>query len=481
MRYFLLLLAFLMESCVSAPAVSPSFTTFDLNQFIVNQPGNFISVRFPGATNIYYIPGTFGYYSNQSLYLGTNNFAGGGGGSGTGVTNLLATNAVLPSVSGSIGFIPTNYDAFNSAKNSTNAGNIAFVDKANSFSAQQRVTQLIVGNSAQIVLNGNGSGSVANAAMSWDASGNLSALSFTGNGASVTALNASALATGTVPTARLGSGTANALTFLRGDNSWFGVVTNVLYTNSGPDTLVIGDTSYLNTNSLGGGGGGSGITALTGDVTASGSGSVAATVKGINGTILGSLLSGVLLNTFSTGVPTTVADWPSLSSKLTGLVPTSALGSGSASGTTFLAGDQTYKTISGSAPNFLFQTLTPVAIGASGVTNVIIDMQALINYTNAANLTFYISATTNLYINKITNGIAGQSFFLDIQQAGTLHTNLVSYDTNGTLTAAATVPTAFGQFIVLPTNSIGCHLMDQFYIGLGGTNAFLISQIPVIQ
>ena len=43
----------------------------------------------------------------------------------------------------------------------------------------------------------------------------------TGSGAAITALNATNLASGTVPTARLGSsGTASATTFLRGDNAW---------------------------------------------------------------------------------------------------------------------------------------------------------------------------------------------------------------------------------------------------------------------
>ena len=49
-----------------------------------------------------------------------------------------------------------------------------------------------------------------------NASTQLPALS----GALLTSLNASSLASGTVGTARLGSGTANSTTFLRGDGSW---------------------------------------------------------------------------------------------------------------------------------------------------------------------------------------------------------------------------------------------------------------------
>lgn len=325
MKAFIRFLVSLMAVCGVARAVTVNFASPPFSaDFLVNQPGNSIAIKFPGVTNVAYIPGTFGYISNQIVYLGTNNFAGGGGG-GSGITALTGDGTA--SGSGSVTFTLATVLAS-------------------------------PGTYRSVTVNGKGL-----------ATAGSNPTTFAGYGISDTWVNLAADLTGLVPTASLGTGTANGTTFLRGDGSWVGTLTNVVYTNSGPDTLVRGDICFLNTNTFGGGGGGGGITALTGDVTASGSGSVAATVKGINGTLLSSLQSGILFNTFSTGVPSTRNDWPSVASQLTLLIPQSALGTGSGGvGTKFLADDQTYKTVSSGGITSLAPTnaFVPSVIGAAG-------------------------------------------------------------------------------------------------------------------
>ena len=63
-------------------------------------------------------------------------------------------------------------------------------------------------------------------------SGIVTASSFSGDGSNITNLNASNIASGTVPTARLGSGTASSSTFLRGDSTFQTVNTDLVNDSS---------------------------------------------------------------------------------------------------------------------------------------------------------------------------------------------------------------------------------------------------------
>ena len=82
-------------------------------------------------------------------------------------------------------------------------------------SSAENLTLNADGSGNDIIFQSNGSNIAT-----LDQAGLLTATTFAGSGASLTALNATNLGSGTVPTARLGSGTASNTTFLRGDGSW---------------------------------------------------------------------------------------------------------------------------------------------------------------------------------------------------------------------------------------------------------------------
>jgi len=69
---------------------------------------------------------------------------------------------------------------------------------------------------------------------------------FIGDGSTLTALNASNLASGTVPTARLGSGTAGSSNFLRGDGSWQAIATDKIEEgNTSVETVDTGSDGHV--------------------------------------------------------------------------------------------------------------------------------------------------------------------------------------------------------------------------------------------
>lgn len=63
-----------------------------------------------------------------------------------------------------------------------------------------------------------------------------------------TTISASYITSGTISTARLGSGTANATTFLAGDNTWKQVVLFTWNTVSGTSQTMVADNGYVVTN-----------------------------------------------------------------------------------------------------------------------------------------------------------------------------------------------------------------------------------------
>lgn len=295
--------------------------------FIVNQAGNYIGIKGSATndpfgstfsvlwvnttgTNYFYVVGLLTNNTTGSSHIATN--SPDGLFLDTALTNTIYTNAG-PSVRvvdhtaflntngfGGITSLPdgvlTNFDTRNWTNSGTAVVAASFIGNGANLTAlnANNIASGVVGSThggaggLSGILKANGAGTLNTAVPGVDY------LTPTGNGNGLTALNASALATGTVPTARMGSGTANALTFLRGDNTWFAVVTNVVYTNAGPDTRIVDDTEFLNTNVIAGTGTG-GITQLTGDVLAGpGSGSVPSTLVNIPSS---TIMAGSLLDT----------------------------------------------------------------------------------------------------------------------------------------------------------------------------------------
>jgi hypothetical protein len=143
------------------------------------------------------------------------------------------------------------------------------------------------------------------------------------SGVNLTALNASNLASGTVATARLGSGTANSTTFLRGDNTWQAI-------GGGGDALTSGTLAQFAATTS------AQLAGVISDETGTGA-LVFATSPTLVTPVLGTPASGNLSNCTAINA----------SQLATGTVPAARLGSGTANSTTFLRGDNTWQTIGG--------------------------------------------------------------------------------------------------------------------------------------
>ena len=200
-----------------------------------------------------YGPGTaYVLTNNGTQFVLTNAPSGGGSGTVTSVAVAADSAGVIASVSGSpittSGTItPTfsgNIQGFNKdigtnildfaslvITNATTTNTITFTNGTltqTNWSGKSNIVQMLgaTGIYSQTISN-NGT-----LVYSVDTNGNVvanGATGFTGGGSGLTSLNASALASGTVPTAQLGSGTANAGTVLDGASAWT-VMTNLTAT-----------------------------------------------------------------------------------------------------------------------------------------------------------------------------------------------------------------------------------------------------------
>ncbi len=150
-----------------------------------------------------------------------------------------------------------------------------------------------------------------------------------GSGASLTALNASAITSGTVPAANLGSGSSITTKFLRGDNTWQTI-------SGGGDLLAANNLSDL---------------------------ASASTARSNLGLVIGTNV----LAPNGSGASLTALNASAITS---GTVPAANLGSGASISTKFLRGDNTWQTITGGGDLLAANNLSDLANAATARTNL---------------------------------------------------------------------------------------------------------------
>ena len=217
--------------------------------------------------------------------------------------------------------------------------------------------------------------------------------------------------------------------------------------------------------------------ALTGDVTNS-SGTVATTVKGINGVILSSLASGLHYNTTATGAPS-IATSAQVAAALTGAtgtlnlasttltLPTTPVNQGGTGVATLSSGglligngtsavgaataNQVAAALTGTTGtlNLASATLTLPAIADSGVSGAVVATQSGTTVNWASGLIQERTITSNLTLTGFSNPVSGKAHVLIFKSSGGAFAVTLPTGSNHIATAATTSAITSGDSLIM--------------------------------
>jgi hypothetical protein len=392
-----------------------------------NITGNAVSLTAINASNI-----TSGTLDNARTTANTSN---------------SASTIVLRDASGNFGAntISGAFSGDGSAINAINASNLSSGTVANA-----RTTAASANGASTIVLRDSSGGFGA---------GNITAVSISGNGVALTAINASNIASGTIDNARTTAATANgastivlrdstgsfsagvitangsALSAINASNISSGTIDNArttANTSNSASTIVLRDANGSFAGNVITGvtgtftnisGNGSSLTAINASNISSGtigntyttanSSNSASTIvlRDSNGSFAGNVITGTT-GTFTSvsgnGVALTAINASNISS---GTVATARLATGTANSTTYLRGDQTWASISGgititndtstnASYYTVFTTATSGSISAANVSSTELIFNPGTNALTAPN----VLASNGLFVNNMTVG-----------------------------------------------------------------------------